>query len=970
MPDSIVGLEYLPNVHIENINYQKTTDQNYKTVTTVSMYDYSTRTWSLDDKFTSYLNVYHINIMSKVSIEDITLGQRMLSEFMNDTKKIINFNEMEKTEVTIRGKDYIKFKTTIESSAFLSSSGDLAVFCASFIDLEQLKQNEGLNLSYSTQSYMGSLKSEKIIENGEEISNSIVFRDEDGIPWSGPVHGMESIVGAATVFEGYMAGSQHGETPEKSLSLEVISNFSKIRYYNPIEIPSVDIIQRNLDSTAPSDLSEVPQAIPSARRDFSGTALGLSGLSSVVPNSQITPASSFLHQMEFVEDPNRNVLNSVVVDLASVVLSESPAASIMYRYDKEAFTRIAQATNIKHIEINRYPIRIGLSANRLGMFPARPDFSRPTLIARSHNNRQKVKNKTLFQISPTEIVSVDPTTLTQNNTVKSFNGRNLTLDMLKNASKIGKVEQLDLSLDPSLRPITFTDYSIKDAKDGRYKYRMKISIEDQHLLYCKQLLKDLMRTQKRIENLHDVLIIKNVYNGDEFNIEFLQEFYAQYNVSVNTETGFVEGEFNTQALQESYLVKSFELLLEAERLIGQTPRAPRMTNNLNLFSTDLDKINQTARYFGLIINRFKTTYDLSDGPSFEKSSTKSRKDRGVIEKIITLREEYKRELLMPIGINYINMNTQSEGLPILSMANFDTRASKEVSKFFTGPISTNSESLSIVPENIKSAIANIEETKYLNFSPANIIFAGNEVDTTEISPQSFNADFFNNIKIASVAMESEDDVDPSNIADEEQLENYLDSREYLGDTTKFNNIILNSILTKPALLPKIRKKFKFLDNSILKAKKRNISLKTFDLSQPDNFVVNNLMSEPNSVPLQIKALSLLKTPVTNFDLETIEFDPISNPQTQEVFMQNYLNIGKVQALMGFEKVNGRFLMDKPIYREINLQTHEKLKNMNVLCRVVPQSLEGLGVDHQKYNIHDKVFVMHSVNNTQVGEEDV
>lgn len=962
MPDSIVGLEYLPNVHIESINYQ--TFEGYQRANVkVAVYDYEERTWSADEKFTGYFSISCFMVWQKQLIEQINSAEIPLSNVstgQNIFKLKTGFNGMEKTMVSIRGKTYTKYKKTF-SFVIPNSVENLSCYANSMIELQDLIQNEGLDLSYSTQSYMGSLKSEKIIENNSFVTNATVFRDEDGIPWSGPVHLMDTDDGESPTIQRYMAGSEHGETPEKTLSLEVISNFSKIRYYNPIEMPSQIYTQRETSYVAPGISNEVPQAIPSARRDFSGTA----------PLNLLTSAElQYLHQMEFIEDMNRNVSNSLVVDLASVVLSESPAASIMYRYDKEAFTRIAEATNIKHIEINRYPIRISLSANRLGMFPARPDFSQPTLIARSHNNRQKVKNKTLFQISPTEIVSVDPTTLTQNNTIKSFNGRNLTLEMLKNAPKIGKVEQLDLSLDPSLRPITFTDYSIKDAKDGRYKYRMKVSIEDQHLLYCKQLLKDLMRVQKRIQNLHDVLIIKNVYNGDEFSIEFLQEFYAQYNISVNTETGFVEGEFSTQALQESYLVKSFELLLEAEKLIGQTPRAPRMVNNLNLFSTDLDKISQTVRYFGLIINRFKTTYDLSDGPSFEKSSTKSRKDRGVIEKIITLREEYKRELLMPIGINYINMNTQSEGLPILSMANFDTRASKEVSKFFAGPISTSSESLSIVPENIKSAIANIEETKYLNFSPANIMFAGNEVDTTEISPQSFNADFFNNIKIASVAMESEDDIDPSNITDEEQLEKYLDSREYLGDTTKFNNIILTSLKHNPRKILKVRKKFKFLDNSILKAKKRNISLKTFDLSQPDNFVVNNLMSEPNSVPLQIKALSLLKTPVTNFDLETIEFDPISNPQTQEVFMQNYLNIGKVQALMGFEKVNGRFLMDKPIYREINLQTHEKLKNMNVLCRVVPQSLEGLGVDHQKYNIHDKVFVMHSVNNTQVGEEDV
>ena len=74
--------------------------------------------------------------------------------------------------------------------------------------------------------------------------------------------------------------------------------------------------------------------------------------------------------------------------------------------------------------------------------------------------------------------------------------------------------------------------------------------------------------------------------------------------------------------------------------------------------------------------------------------------------------------------------------------------------------------------------------------------------------------------------------------------------------------------------------------------------------------------------------------------------------------------------MGFEKVDGMFMMDKPIYREINQQTHEKLKNMNVLCRIVQQSLDGLGVEEKNYNIHDKVFVMNSGDETQLGEEDV
>ena len=979
MPDSIVGLEYLPNVHIDRINHQRTSNSNY-VIVKISIYDYEEPTWSADDKFTSYFTVLSKfdstgmdapgSTSNRLRKGEVTL-KYVIEKENSSFSRVIPFSSFTKSSELIRGTQYTKFTTSVFEELNIDRS-NINYFCCSAIDIQQLKNNERLDLSYTVDpSYLGSLKSEKIIENGEEISNTTVFRDENGVPWSGPVHTMVSPTDGAPM---YMAGSQHGETPEKILSEEVLSNLSKITYYIPIEMPSVDlggeganfrgarlpnIVAPGIDFRGPTVIP-LPSPVDTPRASFGTPPFNL----------QTPHTPSFIHQMEFVEDMNRNVSNSLVVDLASVVLAESPVASIMYKYDKEAFTRIAQATNIQHIEVNRYSTQVSPVANRLGMFTNTVDFSSPTLIARSHNNKQSVKNKTLFKISSTEIVSVNPSTLDSNSKTVFYNGKNLTSDMIKGAQKIGKVEQNNLTLDPSLRPITFTDYDIKNAKDGSYKYAIKISTEDQHLLYCKQLLKDLSIMENKIQNLYNILIMKNVYNGDEFDIEFLEEFYGQYNIVVNLETGFVEGEFNTDALRNSYLVKSFEVLLEVERLIGIKTRAAQIANNLNLFTTDLDTILETANYFRTIITRFKTTYDLSDGESYEKSSSKSRKDRGLIEKTINLSSDYKRELLMPIGINFVNMNLATEGLPILNLSNFDARASKEVTKFFSGPVNANSNEFSLLPEGIAGGIGNIEETKYMNFSPAKIFFGGKTVDTTKITTESFDTNFFNMLKITTAALESEEDVSPENIIDEEQIEKYLDSREFLGDTTKFNNIILSSIKTRPALLPKIRQKFKFLENSILKSKKKDISLKLFDLQQPNNMIVEKIKENPNSVPLQVKALSLLKTPMTNFDLDTIDFDPLSNPQTQEVFIQNYLNIGKVQALMGFEKVDGMFMMDKPIYREINQQTHEKLKNMNVLCRIVQQSLDGLGVEEKNYNIHDKVFVMNSGNETQLGEEDV
>ena len=948
MTDSIVGTEYLPNVHIEKI-FLQSTNVAHKIMVKISVYDYEEKTWSLDDKFTSYFSILN-KFSDKVDEANLIRSGQLTIKNVIDTinsshSKIIPFSSFTETTETIRGTVYTKF--TVDLSEEIENVNNVFYFCCSQIDIQELKQNERLNLSYvQNPSYLGSYKSETIIEGGIPARNlSFVFRNENNIPWTGPVHEMETVQSSVVssfneMPKRYMVGSQHSPARDERVFLSSLESISKVEEQVPI---ITSAISGNPNSPNIPSRPAAPGAPPSYRT---------------------------IHQEEYVEDISRNVSNTIVADLASIILQESETATIMNNIFPEKFTEIVENSNLKNIEVDRTSVAIRRPTSGVRRILSRPNFSNSKLVAKSHNNNRKVKKKTLYKLSSTEIISVDPNTVTSDSKTFLYNGRNLTTNMLKNAFKIGRIEQVDLSLPKSLRPISFTDYSINSAKAGTYFYRIKLTMEDEHLLYCRQFLKDLLKMQNKIQNLHNVLIMKNVYNGEQFDIKFLKDFYSQYNITVNTETGFVEGEFNTELLKNSYLVKSFEILAEAENLIGTRPLAKFMTNNLNLFSTSLDKIQNTANRFKTIIERFKSVYNLSDGQSFEKVSTKSKKRQSIIEKSIVLKNSYKRKLLEPIGINFINMNPSDDGLPMVNLLNFDKRASKEVSKFFTGPLSANSNSFPLVSNDIKNEVSKIEETKYMNFTPAKIFFGGKELDTTEINTESFDADFFNSIRIATAALDSENNVDPSNNIDENEITKYLDSREFLGDTTKFNNIIFIALVKNPSAVLKIRRKFKYLDNSILKSKKRNISLKTFDLNQPNNILSMKIKKDPKKVPLQMKALSLLKTPLTNFNLDTIDFDPISNPQTQEVFMQNYLNISKVEALMGFEKINGRFRMDKPIYKEMNSETHEKLKNMNVVCRLRPQSLDGLGVDHEKYNIHDKVFILKSKNDLTVGDKDV
>ena len=1013
MSDSIVGKEYLPNVHIEKIIYQEF-ESYQKAMVTVTMYDYEDQTWSLDEKFTGYLNVSCIAVWKRSIIDQLSSSNIMLNELRTGEEQSVfklkcNFDDLEKNNVMIRGITYKKFKKHF-SFVIPITIINLSVYSASIIELQDLKDNENLDLSYTqVQSYMGSVSSEKIIENNSEMSTATIFYDQNESPWSGPVHRMPS--------GPYMAGSQHGITSEENLVSKTITN-NKIEYLE--RQASLDLAtyvgpslqssrpQVNLQSQVlapnfsaalgrqPTGTLLVPQAtlrntlfnsnpqatLRSTLFNSNPQAPQRSTLFNPNPQATLTstlfspnnpnPQATPYYQEEFVEDHARNVSNTTIVDLENILLSESPVAKIMYQMDRQALTSITQATNIINIEINRYPMLKSKSVNAFNLSFRTPDFSQPTLIARSNNNHQKVKNKVLYKVSPRKIISVDPKKIKIGSPNMVFDGKQITRDLIASSRKIGKIEQLDLTLPATLRPINFVDYNVRFAKAGSYKYQTKLSIKDEPLLYCQGLLKDLIRNARKLQNLYDVTIMKNVFNGDVFSTQYLYEFYSQYNIAVDPSTGFVEGEYNTPELLNSYLVKSFEVLLRAERLIGTRPRANRLVNSVNLFSTDLERILNTVNYYNSIIDRFKRTYSLSDGKSSEKASSKSRKDRGVIEKVITLKKEYKRELMKPIGINFISMN-KSDGLPIINIDLFGQRANIEVKKYFPGVINKNNKALSFLPENLRSPMANIEENKFMNFSPAKIFFGQKEVDTTEINSESFDSDFFNTLRIVKSAIQNnestqeQDDFDPASTSNDENLEKYIDSRDFLGDETKFNNAVINILLRKPMLIGKIRKKFKFLDNKILKASKKSISLKTFDLSQPNNIIVQKLKENPRQVPMQLKALSLLKTPMTTFDLDTIDFDPLSNPQTQEVFTQNYLNLGKVEVLEGFEMINGRLSMDRPIYKEIDAKMFNNLKDKNVLCRVVPRTFAGLTTNQETLNIHDKVFVMRSVNRVRTNK---
>ena len=114
MPDSIVGREYLPNVHIENVRFQ-TTNTLKKAIVTVAIYDYAEPTWSEDEKFTSYLEVSCGVVWSRNQINQLNSGSLLFSKMKVGQDAIYKlksrFANLEKIGlVSINGTSYQKFK--------------------------------------------------------------------------------------------------------------------------------------------------------------------------------------------------------------------------------------------------------------------------------------------------------------------------------------------------------------------------------------------------------------------------------------------------------------------------------------------------------------------------------------------------------------------------------------------------------------------------------------------------------------------------------------------------------------------------------------------------------------------------------------------------------------------------------------------------------------------------------------------
>ena len=957
---SLIGKEFLPVVHIEKISYQRINISS-KAIIRVSMYDTKEGTWSRDEKFFGYLRIRILAAYSEDLIEKISSGQLRPNEPKGNPlyheEILSNFIKIE--PYVVDGVTYRKYQKEI-TIEFNSDPFNLSIFANSEIDLQDLKDNEALNLSYTRESYMGAVTGEDVLRGGQQVKISNIFYDEQESPWAGPTHDHTS---------GYMEGSKHLITPHGSLRLSKTVN-NKLTFLPSLSYQeSGQGIQESLRTGRRVVGLEMQESLRTGRRVVGFGIQENIGAPTINPpmtttstlSDRITPgAEGPTFQQDYVQDILGNINGVFITDLYSLSLQESRIAEILYKHDKALFQQIAENLNVKNIEINRTVSDVSANLNAFNLPINKINTSNPTLIAKSFNNSRKIKEKVLYKINATEKISVRPSEIKMSSRKKIFDGTEITKDVLDQGQKIGSMKQLNLSLPKNMRAISFTDHEVKNIRGREFFYFSKIQIEDDFLKRMKELLHNLKKYSYKLQNFYNVLIAKSAFDGEKFKASFISSYYSQYGIEIDEETGTITSEIDRDKLKNIFIFKAFDILGTAEKASGLNSIAKIQLESFNLFSTDLKNMNKSIEYYNKVIGHFERTYSIQDENSYNKSSTKTaRKDRPMIERNLELKTPYTKPLISKIGFNFISMKNH-EGMSRIKISDFSKRAETERKKFFKSTPTKASPLLKDLKEEDKGLFVDLEKNRFKHFSPSTVFFGNKAVDTTSLNPKSMDVDFFNNLKFSREMIEGNNEEDFSIIDKEEEQSLYVDSRDFLGESTKFTNAVLGVLRKTPMKLPAIRKEFKLLDRSVLGRKKSKISLDSFDLSSKNNTVREAYSADMDMVPMQVKALTLLRGPATNFNVDNLGFDPLVNPQTDEVIKQNFLNIGKVEVLSGFKTSNGIPMMGEPIFNEITPEGFEELKGKNVLCQINNNNFNGLTIDDSSnFQIYDKTFILES-----------
>ena len=404
MSNQLVGYENLPNAFIEQIEILNHDGAKNILNFSVSVHDsLENPVWSdTEEVFNKMMRLGFVVSTNNNEAQQIINGA--LNPLRSQTLHTKNIGKHSFVEETKTYKFH--FSKLIDNSV-----ANLHVFAFCFIDKKQILEKMSIDVMND---YIGPIKCEKIVENGNLNTMSHVFVRQNGEYWPGPVHEHEGT---------FMIGSHHTDTPHEILKKIEVTN-TKVKDMRNITKSSV---------------------------------------------SRQEKKASYISDI-FISKSNNVDINSVfMINFRSLLKDKSLYGNFLSRAQNNVFSSLLSNFKIKSLSLVRQRIkRSRLKTKKI--------YSQKNILM-SYDGPETLQKITRYEKNGHHDVIVDQLR-SKSDVEFIPGKKEIFIEQLQSYKKIASVKEIFLDYGLGIRTFQINDYELSYNTFGEYQYKIEMIMSD------------------------------------------------------------------------------------------------------------------------------------------------------------------------------------------------------------------------------------------------------------------------------------------------------------------------------------------------------------------------------------------------------------------------------------------------------------------------------------------------------------
>jgi len=636
------------------------------------------------------------------------------------------------------------------------------------------------------------------------------------------------------------------------------------------------------------------------------------------------------------------------VDMYNVYRKTTKYGNLIFNLSPSLFAKSIENFEVKYVKILRS------YAKRYEYKDAFLTSGKDFTVSGDSTEVSLIKSGKLIIDKANQETSIVKTFGNKSNNLQTFNADLQKVDLLSDRFKF----------------YSYTDYEFKDIKYGKYAYQIELHFIDR----TKDFLASLLEAYRL-----DIVILQRYYNRSIKKGVFstLTNTFSDKFILIETGT---ENEIAWNKPIANYLdlLNYLNIITPDQRVV----MSHDLFNSINPKSGSpggiLSFIENYQNQSGIFQRRFDLNKKMG---AFQAAS--SRKETFVANWPQTIKISYLYHKVftsnnLNIGYNIIDFNEKQKNLVQLSRKKFGERIDFEKVRFFRSDpaleqadkqIFTNEEYSALMDTNTyvssymspiglrnKAMMIDLSRTDLVDDTNLNqalnqiesVSAILNPVDTNIINPQL--------LQVVSTSLVN----DTINYA-------YPPVANYLGSGSLIEGVDFQFTLEELETnqIPYVNNKLLF---PMVTPPRQQTFINSFDLTKKDNNIYNllrnkndNTLSNIRKMPNHIKAIISSRSNTIRATVLNSPVDLFASDETANKMMIQYFAIQIIEFFDGYEfGLDGEPLMNKPVWKMLDKNAFDTLKNKKVLCRMRRYSDEIIGIklpDYLELQVFNKIFVL-------------